>query len=98
MFTFLDYDGVPWNNNNAEHAIKRFARYRRDNDGRHSERTLKDYLVLASTFETCEFNKLNVLKFLLSKEQTLDGLLRMAGQKRNLGESTIHPASQGSAL
>ena len=22
LFTFLDYDNVPWNNNNAEHAIK----------------------------------------------------------------------------
>jgi len=22
MFTFLDFDDVPWNNNNAEHAIK----------------------------------------------------------------------------
>ena len=28
LFTFLDYDGVPWNNNNAEHAIKAFARLR----------------------------------------------------------------------
>lgn len=28
LFTFLDHDGVPWNNNNAEHAIKRFAKYR----------------------------------------------------------------------
>jgi hypothetical protein len=25
MFTFLDFDDVPWNNNNAEHAIKAFA-------------------------------------------------------------------------
>ncbi len=25
LFTFLDHDGVPWNNNNAENAIKRFA-------------------------------------------------------------------------
>ena len=24
LFTFLDYDDVPWNNNNAEHAIKRW--------------------------------------------------------------------------
>src|SRR5262249_34031538 len=24
LFTFLDHDGVPWNNNNAENAIKRF--------------------------------------------------------------------------
>ena len=22
MFTFLDHDGVPWNNTNAEHAIE----------------------------------------------------------------------------
>jgi len=25
LFTFLDYDGVPWNNNRAEHAIKQFV-------------------------------------------------------------------------
>ena len=85
MFTFLDHDGVPWNNNNAEHAIKRFAKYRRDADGRFTERSLQEYLVLATVLETCEFNNLNVLKFLLSKETTLEGLLRMAGRKtRNL--------------
>jgi hypothetical protein len=28
LFTFLDYDGVPWNNNNAEHAIKAFSTLR----------------------------------------------------------------------
>ena len=81
MFTFLDHDGVPWNNNNAEHAIKRFVKYRRDTDGRYSEKTLKEYLILASVFETCEFNSVNVLKFLLSKERTVDGLLRMAGKR-----------------
>ena len=81
MFTFLDHDGVPWNNNNAEHAIKRFVKYRRDTDGRYSESTLKEYLILATIFETCEFNSVNVLKFLLSKERTVDGLLRMAGKR-----------------
>lgn len=30
LFTFLDYDGVPWHNNNAEHAIHAFARHRRN--------------------------------------------------------------------
>ena len=29
LFTFLDYDGIPWNNNNAEHAIKAFAALRK---------------------------------------------------------------------
>jgi hypothetical protein len=77
MFTFLDHDGVPWNNNNAEHAIKRFAKYRRDADGRFTERSLQEYLVLATVLETCEFNNLNVLKFLLSKEATLQGLYKM---------------------
>jgi hypothetical protein len=28
LFTFLDYDGVPWNSNNAEHAIKAYAELR----------------------------------------------------------------------
>jgi hypothetical protein len=70
----------PWNNNNAEHAIKRFAKYRREADGRFTERTLEEYLVLATVFETCEFNNVNVLKFLLSKETTLEALLEMAGR------------------
>ncbi len=29
LFTFLDYDGVPWNNNNAENALKLVASRRR---------------------------------------------------------------------
>ena len=81
MFTFIAHNGVPWNNNNAEHAIKRFVKYRRENDGRYSERTVKVYLVLASIFETCEFNNVNVLQFLLSKEKSLHGLLRMGVRK-----------------
>jgi predicted RecB family nuclease len=89
MFTFLDHDGVPWNNNNAEHAIKRFAKYRRDADGRFTERTLTQYLVLATVFETCEFNNVNILKFLLSKETTLAGLFKMARRKV---DATLHNA------
>ena len=68
LFTFLNYDGVPWNNNNAERAIKAFARYRRFADGRLTERSTKDYLVLLSVFQTCEYRNIDILKFLLSKE------------------------------
>jgi hypothetical protein len=81
MFTFLNHDGVPWNNTNAEHAIKRFAKFRAFADGRFTERSLKEYLLLVSIFETCEFNNVNVLKFLLSKETTLEGLFKMAGRR-----------------
>jgi predicted RecB family nuclease len=96
MFTFLDHDGVPWNNTNAEHAIKRFAKYRKNTDGYFTERSLKEYLILASVLETCEFNNVNVLKFLLSKEMTLEGLLRMSGRKRQ--SHTSLPADASHAI
>jgi hypothetical protein len=81
MFTFLDYDGIPWNNNSAEHAIKRFAKYRRAFDGYFTENSLQDYLVLASVFATCELNNVGVLKFMLSGEKRLEGLHQIAGRK-----------------
>lgn len=71
LFTFLDYDGVPWNNNNVEHAIKVFARYRRFADGRLTEKSIKDYLVLLSVFQTCKYRGIDVLQFLLSKDKKL---------------------------
>jgi len=39
---------VPWNNNNAEHAIKEFAKLRDLADGTFSERSLKEALLLLS--------------------------------------------------
>jgi Transposase IS66 family len=81
MFTFLNYDGVPWNNINAEHAIKRFVKHRHTTYGRYSETTLKEYLIIASVMETCEFNYVNGLTFLLAKERSFEGILRMAGRK-----------------
>ncbi|GAI28778.1 unnamed protein product, partial [marine sediment metagenome] len=48
LFTFLDHDDIPWNNNNVEHAIKYFAKYRRLVNGRIIEKGLNDYLVLLS--------------------------------------------------
>jgi hypothetical protein len=67
LFTFLDYDGVPWNNNNAEHAIKGFARVRRFADGRFTEESIREYLVMLSVAETCEYQNIEVLEFLLAQ-------------------------------
>jgi predicted RecB family nuclease len=71
LFTFLDYDGVPWNNNNAEHAIKKFVRYRRNADGRFTEKSLGNHLILLSVLESCEYKNLPVLRFLLSRATEL---------------------------
>jgi hypothetical protein len=48
LFTFLDYDGIPWNNNNAEHAIKAFASLRKVIGGVSTEKGIREYLTLLS--------------------------------------------------
>jgi transposase len=55
LFTFLEHDGVPWNNNAAENAIRRFAYFRDAAALLTREEGLKDYLVLLSLFQTCRY-------------------------------------------
>jgi hypothetical protein len=66
LFTFLDHDGVPWNNNNAEHAIKAFVRLRNTIGGTSSAKGMRDYLVLLSICETCKCKGASFLDFLRS--------------------------------
>lgn len=71
LFAFLNYNGVPWNNNAAEHAIKSFATLRRRANGLFSEKGLVDYLILLSVYQTCKYRQANFLKFLLSGEKEI---------------------------
>jgi hypothetical protein len=66
LFVFLDCDGIPWNNNNAENAIKEFASRRRTIGGASTERGLQNYLVFLSIFHTCRIKHLSFLRFLRS--------------------------------
>jgi predicted RecB family nuclease len=72
MFTFLDFDDVPWNNNNAEHAVKAFASLRRVIGGPTTEGGLRDYLILLSLCETCKYRNLDFLHFLRSGSKDID--------------------------
>jgi len=72
LFTFLDYDGVPWNNNNAEHAVKGFAYYREVADNLVTESGLTQYLTLLSVHQTCKYKRISFLKFLVSGETDID--------------------------
>lgn len=72
LFEFLRHDGIPWNNNNAEHAVKPFAKYRLMVKGRLVERGLSDYLVLLSLLETCRYKGVSFLDFMLSRERDMD--------------------------
>lgn len=88
LFTFLNHDGVPWNNNNAEHAVKAFAGLRNVIGGVTSENGIRDYLVLLSICETCKYRGLDFLDFLLSGEKDIEAYTesrRMKRQKYQFG-------------
>ena len=62
---------MPWNNNNAEHAVKHFAALRRIIEGITSEKGIRDYLALLIICETCKYMGLDFLDFLRSGEKDI---------------------------
>jgi len=72
LFTFLHYDNVPWNNNNAEHAIKAFARLRDVIAGSSSKKGVDEYLTLLTVAQTCEYQEIDFLDFLRSGETDVE--------------------------
>lgn len=91
LFTFLNHDGVPWNNTNAEHAIRHFANYRVISNGKMTETGLNDYLVLLSIYQTCKYKEISFLKFLLSRERDIDALSARRSKKRRMPYFDVYP-------
>jgi predicted RecB family nuclease len=71
LFTFLNYDSVPWNNNNAEHAVKAFAKLRNVVRGSFTPNSLQKQLVLLSVCQTCKYMGVDFLDFLRSGEKDI---------------------------
>lgn len=71
LFTFLNYDGIPWNNNNAEVAIKAVALYRKNIEGLTTKKGITDYLRLLSIQQTCKYRGINFFEFLKSGETNI---------------------------
>ena len=70
LFTFLDYDNVPWNNNNAEHAVKSFADLRDVIGGRTTQSGIQYYLILLSIYQTCVYREIDFLGFLRGEKKS----------------------------
>jgi hypothetical protein len=68
LFTFLDHDGVPWNNNNAENGIKLFAARRKVMGTLFTDTGIRGYLLLLSLYQTLRYRNLSFWRFLLSEE------------------------------
>ncbi len=67
LFTFLLYDGVPWNNNNAEHAVRAFTRLRNVINTSSPQGT-REYATLLSIQQTLRYRGLEFLEFMRSGE------------------------------
>jgi hypothetical protein len=91
LFQFLDHDGVAWNNNFAEHAIKQFAQYRVICDGNLNQTGLETYLVLLSVSQTCKNQGVALLNFLLSGERDIDAFRSGGRGKRGMPSIAVLP-------
>lgn len=82
LFTFLVHDGIPWNNNNAEHAIKAFAKLRDIVQGSWTAKAVGEHLVLLSLCQTCKYQGLDFLNFLRSGEQDMEAFAATLTRRR----------------
>src|SRR5450755_346024 len=71
LVTFLEYDGIPWNNNMGERALRHLTVQRRIS-GSFYESHAPAYLLLLGLAQTCRFQDKSLLKFLLSGEKDVD--------------------------
>lgn len=75
LFTFLTQDGIPWENNMAERAIRQLA-VQRKISGSFSKRVAPQYLLLLAIAQSCRFQGKSFIKFLLSKKTDLESFRR----------------------
>jgi predicted RecB family nuclease len=71
LFTFLHEDGIPWQNNTAERALRHIA-VQRKISGSFFEQSTHHFLLLLGLAQTCQFQNKSFLKFLLSKVHDID--------------------------
>jgi len=71
LFTFVEYDGIPWHNNTAESAIRHLA-VQRKISGSFKESFAPSYLILLGIMQTCRFQDKSFLRFLFSGEMDVD--------------------------
>jgi hypothetical protein len=88
LFTFLEYDGVPWHNNKAENAIRHIAR-QRTISGSFFESSTHAYLLLLGMRQSCRFQGKPFLKFLLSEEKDID-TFKVPRRLKNTREAYAH--------
>jgi hypothetical protein len=80
LFVFLGTDGIPWENNMAERALRQLAVQRKISGSFYEDGALQ-YLRLLGLAQTCRFQEKSFLRFLLSGERDIDEF-KMKGRQR----------------
>ena len=91
LFTFLNYDGIPWNNNNAEHAIKAFAALRDVMEGTSTRAGVDEYLTLLSVCQTCKYMGVDFLDFLRSGEKVIHAFAESKRRRKRRSQCSQQP-------
>jgi hypothetical protein len=81
LFTFLEYDSIPWHNNTAERSLRHIA-IQRKISGSFFESGATSYLTLLGIMQTCRFQEKSFLKFLISGEKDIDAFKSSKIRKR----------------
>ena len=69
LFTFLEFDNIPWNNNMAERGLRHLAVQRKIST--YFDTGVKHYLLFLGLMQSCRFQKKSFLKFLLSGKKSI---------------------------
>src|SRR5262249_7485573 len=75
LFTFLGQDGIPWNNNMAERAIRQLA-VQRKISGSFFKRFASDYLLLLAIGPSCRFQGTPFRTVLICEAKDVDAFRR----------------------
>lgn len=70
LFVFLERDGIPWNNNMAERALRHIA-VQRKISGSFFASGMQNYLILLGVMQSCRFQNKPYFEFLLSGERDI---------------------------
>jgi predicted RecB family nuclease len=81
LFVFLERDGVPWNNNAAERALRHLA-VQRKISGAFSSKGAQDYIRLLGVAQSCRFQEKSFLGFLRSGLTDVDAFKKARSRRK----------------
>jgi hypothetical protein len=94
LFLFLTENGIPWNNNMAERALRHLPVQQKISNY-FVGAGASDYLRLLGICQTCRFQDKSLLEFLLSGEKDVDQF-KVQRRRRTRPNNRVKPAAQRS--